>query len=136
MHVEVRPFTESDIPELLEILKLNAQYEYPETEGPESMRRVARCDSAVFLVADMGGELCGFIKGVYDGSRAMVHLLSVHPNHQHSGIGTALLEAVATEFLHRGASTVSATVTEESAGFWEGLNFRRTPVFLVIKDLK
>ena len=136
MHAEVRTFTESDIPELVDILKLNDQYEYPEIEGPESMRRVSDCDAAVFLVAVREGRPCGFIKAVYDGSRAMVHLLSVHPDYQHAGIGTALLEAVATEFIHRGAPTMSATVTEESVEFWEGLGFRRMPVVPMLKDLK
>lgn len=136
MHVGVRTFRESDAPRLVEILKLNGQYEYPEIEGPESMRRVAKCDASAFLVAEAKGQPCGFIKAIYDGSRAMVHLLSVHPDCQRSGVGSTLLEAVATEFLQRGAPTMSATVTEESVEFWEKRGFRRVPVFLMLKDLK
>lgn len=136
MHVRVRTFRDSDVPWLVEILKLNGQYEYPEIEGPESMRNVSKCDAAVFLVAEDKGQPCGFVKATYDGIRAMIHLLSVHPDCQRSGIGSALLEAVATEFQQRGAPTMSATVTEESVEFWEKQGFRRLPVFLMLKDSK
>jgi len=44
-------------------------------------------------------------------------------------------EAVCAELSRRGAPTVSATITEESVGFWEKKGFRRTPAFLVLKEL-
>lgn len=134
MSVEIRRFMEEDIPKLVEILKLNGQYDYPQVEGPESMRRVSVCDAAVFLVAEEKGQPCGFVKAVYDGSRAMIHLLSVHPDHQRSGIGSALLEAVSDEFLRRGAPTMSAIVTEESVEFWKKQGFNRLPVFLMLRN--
>lgn len=136
MKVQVRQFREADIHNLVEILELNDQYEYPEIEGPDSMRRVARCDAAVFLVAEVEKQPCGFIKAVYDGSRALIHLLSVHPNYRRSDVGSMLLDAVCSEFLGRGAPTVSVTATEQSVSFWEKKGFRRLPVLLMLKDLK
>ena len=136
MEIQVRTFREDDIRSLVEILKLNDQYEYPEIEGSDSMKRVANCDAAVFLVAEVEKQPCGFIKAVYDGSRALIHLLSVHPDYQHSGVGSALVDAVGAELLRRGAPTVSVTVTEQSVGFWEKKGFRRLPVFLMLKELK
>lgn len=136
METKMRKFRETDIPSLIEILELNDQYKHPEVEGPESMMRVANCDAAVFLVAEADKQICGFIKAVYDGSRALIHLLSVHPDFQHHGIGSALVDAVGAEFLRRGAPTVSATVTEKSIGFWERKGFKRVPVFLMLKELK
>lgn len=134
IELRVRAFRESDIPSLVEILKLNEQYQYPEIEGPASMKRVSNCDAAVFLVAELKKQPCGFIKAVYDGSRALIHLLSVHPDCQNSGVGSALVNAVCTEFHRRGAPSVSVTVTEQSAGFWEKKGFKRLPVFLMLKD--
>jgi len=134
--IRVRAFRQSDIPGLVEILKLNGQYDYPDIEGPDSMKRVANCNAAVFLVAEVGKKPCGFIKAVYDGSRALIHLLSVHPDYQHSGIGSALVDAVSTELLRRGAPTVSVTVTEKSVGFWEKKGFKRLPVFLMLRTLR
>jgi len=83
MEIKIRKFKKSDIPSLIEILKLNDQYKNPEVEGPESIRQVANCDAAVFLVVETDKQICGFIKAVYDGSRALIHLLSVHPGYQH-----------------------------------------------------
>lgn len=136
MKIHVREFRESDIPRLVQILTLNDQYKHPAIEGPESMKRVAMCDAAVFMIAETDKQICGFIKAVYDGSRALIHLLSVHPDYQHSGVGTALVDAVAAEFIRRGAPTVSVTATEQSVGFWERIGFRRVPVLLMLKELK
>lgn len=133
MELRIRKFTESDIEYLVEILTLNNQYNYPAIEGPEAMNRVSACEAAVFLVAEMDNP-CGFIRAVYDGSRALIHLLSVHPDCQHQGIGTALVNAVCTELSQRGAPTASATVTEQSVGFWEKQGFKRMPIFLVLKE--
>lgn len=135
MKTRIRDFSERDIPRLVEILELNEQYDCPEVEGPTAMERAANCDAAVFLVAEVEGQPCGFIRGVYDGSRAVIHLLSVHPDHQRLGIGKALVDATIGEFLNRDAPTVSATVTEESIEFWKRQGFRRLPVFLVLKDI-
>lgn len=136
MEMKVREFRESDIPSLIEILKLNDQYKNPEVEGPESMKRVAECEAAVFLIAETDKQICGFIKAIYDGSRALIHLLSVHPEYQHYGVGSALVDAVCTEFMRRGAPTVSVTVTEQSVDFWQKKGFRRVPVFLMLKELE
>lgn len=134
--IRVRVFRLSDIPDLVEILKANGQYDYPEVEGPAAMERVARCDAAVFLVAEVGGKPCGFVRAVYDGSRALIHLLSVHPDYQHSGVGSALVNAVSTELAQRGAPSVSVTVTERSKRFWEQKGFEQLPVFLMLRMLK
>lgn len=133
MELRIRRFNKSDIESLVEILTLNNQYGYPAIDGPDAMERVSTCQAAVFLVAETE-KLCGFIRAVYDGSRALIHLLSVHPNYQHRGIGTALVNAVCKELSRRGAPSVSATVTEKSAGFWQKQGFKRTPAFLVLKE--
>ena len=119
---------------LVEILQLNHQYDDPEVEGPDAMKRVAHCDAAIFLVAEKEQQLCGLIKAVYDGSRAIIHL--IHPQHQHAGIGSALVEAVKQALRQRGTPSLSVTVTEKSAGFWEQQGFQRLPVFLMLAELK
>ncbi|MFX1250016.1 MAG: GNAT family N-acetyltransferase [Promethearchaeota archaeon] len=97
--------------------------------------KLSFCEAAVFLVAEMGEQPCGFVRAVYDGSRALIHLFSIHPNYQHQGVGSALINAICTELSHRGAPTISVTVTEKSVGFWKKKGFMRTPAFLVLKNL-
>ena len=123
MDVLIRPFADSDCDRLVEILELNGQYGYPEVEGPDAMKRVAACDAAYFLVAEVAGQPAGLVRGNYDGSRAMIHLLSVSPEVQRKGIGKALVAAAQDEVGRRGAPGLSVTVTHESAGFWKKLGF-------------
>ncbi len=134
--IRVRTFRPSDIPYLIQILKLNGQYNYPDVEGSDAMKRVANCDAAIFLVAQVEKVPRGFIKAAYDGSRALIHLLSVHPDHQRSGIGSMLVDAVSAELLRRNAPSVSVTVTAKSAGYWKKKGFKRLPVFLMLKALR
>ena len=126
----IRDFQLTDRDEIVEILKLNNQYSFPEVDGPEAMKRVKACSAAVFLVCEIDGRVVGVVRGNYDGSRAIVHQLSVHPAYQKQGIGTALVKEIVKRFRQMGAPTVSATVTEESLPFWQKVGFRKTKVLL------
>lgn len=131
VHFFIRDFELDDIDEVVEILKLNNQYGFPLVDGPEAMKRVKACSAVVFLVCEMNGKVVGVVRGNYDGSRAVIHQLSVHPQRQRRGIGTALVKEMVKRFEARGAPTVSATVTDESLGFWQKIGFRKTKAFLV-----
>ena len=127
----IRGFEHNDVDQIVAILKLNNQYGFPEVDGPEAMMRVKACNAAVFLVFETDGKVVGVIRGNYDGSRAMIHQLSVHPTYQRRGIGRALVEEAVKKFKEMGAPTVSATVTERSFPFFQKVGFRKIDVFLV-----
>lgn len=127
----IRDFELEDAGEVVEILKLNNQYGFPEVDGPEAMKRVKVCSAAIFLVCDIGDKVVGVVRGNYDGSRAIIHQLSVHPQYKRRGIGTALVQEIVKKFRERGAPTVSATVTDESLEFWQKIGFKKTKAFLV-----
>jgi N-acetylglutamate synthase-like GNAT family acetyltransferase len=129
--MKIRDFQVEDTEAIVEILKLNGQYGFPDVDGPEAMKRVKQCPAAVFLVCEMEGKVVGFVRGVYDGSRAMIRQLSVHLVYQRKGIGRALVEEIVRRFQGMGAPTVSATIIEESFPFWQKLGFKRTGAFLV-----
>jgi len=127
----IRDFELNDADEVVEILRLNNQYGFPNVDGPEAMKRVKACSATIFLVCEMAGRVVGVVRGNYDGSRAIIHQLSVNPKYQRHGIGTALVKEIVKRFQERGAPTVSATVTDESLGFWQRMGFRKTKAFLV-----
>ena len=135
MSYTIRPFKFADAEQIVKILKQNGQYDYPNVEGPEAMARVAECDAAVFLVAVMNSRVIGCIRATYDGSRAMIHLLSIMPEYQTQKIGTALVESVIDILKNRGAPTVSVTVNDASAGFWEKLGFEKMPVYIMLRKI-
>jgi len=126
----IRDFEVTDAVAIVEILRMNNQYAFPEVDGPEAMCRVKACSAAVFLVYEKQGRVIGVVRGNYDGSRAIIHELSVHPNYQRQGVGRALVKEIVRKFRERGAPTVSATVIEESLGFWQKVGFRKTRAFL------
>lgn len=128
----IRDFELADIEGIVEILKLNGQYGFPEVDGPEAMKRVKACSAAVFLVCEMDGRIVGVVRGNFDGSRAMIHQISVHPTYQRRDVGTALVKHIIERFQQMGAPTVSATVTEKSLPFWKKVGFRKTKAFIVV----
>ncbi|HUR21612.1 MAG TPA: GNAT family N-acetyltransferase [Vicinamibacterales bacterium] len=133
MEIHVRPFHAADADDLVDILTRNGQFGHPDVEGATAMRRVAACEAAVFLVAEGEGRPQGFVRAIYDGSRALIHLLSVSPEAQHRGIGRTLVDAAQTELRRRGAPTVSVLVNDASAAFWQKQGFHALPVYLMLK---
>ncbi len=122
----IRDFRPEDCEALVEILKANLQYGDPATEGPDAMLRVYECQAAVFLVAEEDGKPVGLSRGVYDGSKALIHIVSVHPDHQRRGIGAALVRETAQRFKERGATNLAVTVPGDNLEFWKKLSFRLT----------
>jgi ribosomal protein S18 acetylase RimI-like enzyme len=123
--MEIREFRPEDTNALVNILRANQQYGHPEIDGPEAMLRVHDCAAAEFLVAEQGADVVGMIRGTYDGSRAVIYLASVHPDHQRRGIGRALVLEVARRFKERGAGSI-AVIVPGDAGFWKKMKFRQT----------
>jgi ribosomal protein S18 acetylase RimI-like enzyme len=103
----IRDFVPADCDSLVEVLKANLQFGLPEIDGPEAMLRVCDCDAAEFLVAEEKGRVVGLIRGVFDGSRAIVSVVSVHPDYQRRGIGTALVSEIARRFKAKGSNHLS-----------------------------
>jgi len=137
----IRDFSPTDCDVLVEILRANLQYGDPASEGPEAMLRVQACKAAEFLVAEEDGHTVGMIKGVYDGSRALIHIVSVHPDYHRRGIGTALVREIAKRFKKRGATCLAVTVPGNRLDFWNQLSFKLAtrimlahPLDLVISD--
>ena len=132
----IRKFHEGDVPAIIEILKLNGQYSLPIVDGAEAMLRVSKNPSAVFLVSEIDGKTIGAVRGIYDGSRALIHQVSVHPNWQGKGVGTKLIKKIAGEFRERGAPTISVIAGKgerwNSIEYFKKLGFEDMPIKLMI----
>jgi ribosomal protein S18 acetylase RimI-like enzyme len=123
--MDIRDFRPQDLDTLVDILKANQQYGHPEIDGPEAMLRVHECAAAEFLVARAGDKIVGMIRGTYDGSRAIIYLASVHPDHQRQGIGRSLVIEIARRFKERGARSI-AVIVPGDVSFWKKMKFRQT----------
>ena len=138
--MKIRDFRPEDADALVGILKANQQYGHPDIDGPDAMLQVHKCEAAEFLVAEEEGGVVGMIRGTYDGSRAVIYLASVHPDHQRQGIGTAVVVEMARRFRRRGAKSLSVIVPGDAA-FWRKMKFRQTtrvmqafPIDQVLED--
>jgi len=133
----IRPFKIADLEAVVGILEANGQIAVPAVDGPAALRRVGQLAGAFFLVAELGNRVVGMVRGVWDGSRALVHQLSVDPGYQRQGIGSALMRALAHRFLEHGAPSVAVTATDRTSRFYERLGFASTPVvFMVARDIR
>ena len=121
----IRDFVPADCDQLVEVLKANLQFGHPEIDGPEAMLRVCDCDAAEFLIAEEDGCAVGLIRGVFDGSRAIVNVVSVHPEYQCRGIGTALVSEIARRFKAKGANNLSV-VAAGNLDLLKKLGFKQT----------
>jgi len=109
----IRDFQPEDCDALVQILKANLQYGDPFTEGAEAMLRVHECVAAVFLVAEEDGK-------------PLIYIVSIHPEYQRRGVGTALVRETAKRFKARGATNLAVLVPGDNLEFWKRLSFRTT----------
>jgi len=131
----IREFREADCEALVAILRANLQYGDPRNDGREGMLRVAACPAAVFLVAEEAGVPVGLVRGVYDGAKAFIHIVSVRPDCQRRGIGTALVREAARVLRDRGATNLTVTVPGDNLEFWKRLSFRLTKRVMEAHDI-
>lgn len=67
------------------------------------------------LVAVEGGAVVGILDLSVDGSLATIDTIGVHPDHQHRGIGTKLLEFARSRAAALGATTIDAYTRDDEA---------------------
>ncbi|WJV50276.1 GNAT family N-acetyltransferase [Streptomyces flavofungini] len=72
-------------------------------------RLVAR-DPGALLLAERDGELVGTVIAGFDGWRASLYRLAVHPDARRAGIGSALLRAAEERFVALGGRRADAMV--------------------------
>ena len=123
----IRPFKVSDS-DASRDSELNGQYDYPEIEGPEAMKRGFEVPGSGLSGRRRGGATGRTGKGHLRRRSRTIHPLSVHPGHQHRGMGRALAAAINKEFHRRGSPGTTVAVLERSVPFWEKVGFARLPV--------
>jgi len=70
--------------------------------------------TALFLVAEEGGEVVGAVLGTHDGRRGWINRLAVSPAHRRRGIARRLVEAVEARTKALGIEIVSALIESEN----------------------
>jgi len=129
----------TDAERMVEIMESNHHYYTPEVDGVEAIARQLKMPHNVILVAQQDGLVVGFVLGTWDGARAFLFKMSVHPDFQRRGIGTMMAREVAKKFRAKGAVTIGLSAADGTGGdqnnavaFWEKLGFEQIPARLMI----
>jgi ribosomal protein S18 acetylase RimI-like enzyme len=96
------------------------------TDTAEDLHRAIGGGPANVLVGEVEGRLVGSVIGTFDGWRANVYRLAVHPDHRRQGIARALVAAVEQELTRQGAKRVTALVMKDhpwAMTFWEAVGY-------------
>lgn len=80
----------------------------------------------VVLVAETGGNLVGSVIGVFDGWRANIYRLAVHPSCRRQGIARDLVNELERRLVPDGARRIAAIVHADhpqAVGFWDAQGY-------------
>ena len=118
----IKPYTQYSESEILPLYKAvgwSNYYAHPE------MVAGAYQNSLCTLAAYEDDRLVGLIRCVGDGySILFIQDILVYPEHQHKGIGTALMKAVLEKYPHTYQIELATDNTEKTISFYKSLGFR------------
>lgn len=132
MEIKIRQAKTPDFDRLEKILKENEMLSCLEIDGKEAMQRIYERTRKYFLVAENNALVIGMIRGCYDGSRAVIHQLSVDKKYQRRGIGKRLIYELASRFKQDGALSISVTSDTGSKTYYDSLGFNDLSINLMV----
>jgi ribosomal protein S18 acetylase RimI-like enzyme len=96
------------------------------TDTADDLRRAVGDGPAAVLVADVRGRVVGSVIGGFDGWRANLYRLAVHPDFRRRGIARALVAEAERRLAAREAKRVTALVEKDHAwatAFWTAAGY-------------
>ena len=124
--MQIRPYLERDESDVIALWNQVLPGDAPHTDPATSIRQKLAVDRELFLVAEVDGRVVGTAMGGYDGHRGWIYSVAVLPEHQRSGIGSALIARLESALVERGCLKVNLLVKRSNAGvvgFYEKLGF-------------
>jgi ribosomal protein S18 acetylase RimI-like enzyme len=108
----IRAATADDVDSLLSLWAIAAENASWPQDSAEAVRALLARDPDACLVACTDGRLVGSLIAGWDGWRAHLYRLAVHPDARRQGIGRALLDAGAKRLRDLGATRLDAMVLD------------------------
>ncbi len=129
--MEIREFRwPDDYDAVVEMWKAVEMYR-PSVDRLDHLGEVCRRNPGLFLLAvEPGAGVVGSVIGTYDGRRAYIYHVAIHPDHRRKGYATALIEEVERRIWALGAQKLRFMVGKENTSAQEfymsvGFNYDR-----------
>ncbi|MGW1375551.1 GNAT family N-acetyltransferase [Streptomyces sp. NPDC002446] len=125
--MDIRPAVPADAETVLDFWKAAAEGTSISDDVAGVTRLIER-DAEALLLAESDGVLVGTVIAGYDGWRASLYRLAVHPAHRRRGVSKALLEAAEERFVKLGGRRGDAMVLEVNElahHAWAAAGYRR-----------
>ena len=104
--------TADDVPELLALWAIAAENDSRPGDTAKAVLTLLERDPGACLIARQGDRIVGTLIAGWDGWRAHLYRLAVHPRMRRRGIAQALLDAGAARLRSLGATRLDAMVLE------------------------
>ena len=137
--MHIRQYTPADYPRIRHLWE-EARLLLSLSDEPDELHRLLDYHPELFLVGEIGGEIISSVVGTFDGRRAYVQHLAVHPDFQGQGYGTQLMEYL--ENILREMDVVKYHLLIEQSNsdvesFYNKLGwYRRDDLILMSKNLR
>ncbi|MEU7863410.1 GNAT family N-acetyltransferase [Nonomuraea sp. NPDC049141] len=118
-----------DVPAVLDFWLLAAEGT-DRRDSPDKVVALIERDPEALLIAELDGQLAGTLIAGWDGWRAHLYRLAVHPSHRRKGIATTLLAAAEARFTAFGAFRADAMVLDSNVsaqGAWSAAGYTPQP---------
>jgi RimJ/RimL family protein N-acetyltransferase len=123
--VRIRAFTLADYDQVTALWRATG-FGSRRSDTRDEIAKKLRRDPDLFLVACLGARIVGTVIGGWDGRRAWVHRVVVHPDSQRQGIGRQLMAELERRFRAKGALAVNLIHNSENTqarAFYRSLGY-------------
>lgn len=133
----LRAFRESDYEAALAVWRECGLTIKPSDTLPE-LRKVMERNPGLFLVAEEAGVVSGTVIGAWDGRRAWVYHLAVHPSSRRRGVARMLMDEVERRLRAAGATKLNLLIESCNAAvadFYRKLGFAPDDLLFMTRRL-
>lgn len=127
--VKVRSGTLDDVPAILAFW-VEAAEGTDRHDSPDKVVALIERDPDALLIAELDGRLVGTLIAGWDGWRAHLYRLAVHPGHRRKGIAAMLMAAAEDRFAAFGAFRADAMVLNDNTDahpVWSAFGYAPQP---------